>query len=197
MKSQKDLEEMSDERYNDGFSIGQNRAKLGFIDGYSQCQSDMRTIVLYPGSFAPLHIGHINIVEKSERIFGKGNVIIAIGINPDKVSEERRESYIAEKTKEAKLISDKIGREVIVYSGFLHELVESYESQGTVVVVRGLRNGDDLDYEVNQLRFVNDFKKNVNVVYITCDKEFEHISSSAVRKIEEFGGSDMIKQYII
>ena len=154
----------------------------------------MKTIAIYTGSFNPIHIGHINILEKAERIFGKGNVITAIGINPDKVTT----NDLFEQDKKAKVISQKINRTVITYSKFLHELIEDYEKEGyNVVIIRGLRNGVDLDYEVNQMRFINDFKKDVNVVYITCDQEFEHISSSAIRKIEQFGGPDMIKKYTL
>ena len=157
----------------------------------------MKTIAIYPGSFNPFHVGHLNIVQKSERIFGKGNVIVAMGINPDKV-KATDEEYIKNKELDAQTLSNKIGREVIVYWKFLHQLVEQYEQQGfNVVIIRGLRNGADLDYEVNQLRFVTDFKKDVNVVYVTCDKEFEHISSSAIRKIGEFGGPEMTKNYIV
>jgi pantetheine-phosphate adenylyltransferase len=157
----------------------------------------MKTIAIYPGSFNPIHVGHINILEKAERIFGKGNVITAIGINPDKVNTNDK-SYLFEQDNKAKIISKKINRTVITYSKFLHELVEDYEKEGyNVVIIRGLRNGVDLDYEVNQMRFINDFKKDINVVYITCDQEFEHISSSAIRKIEQFGGPDMIKKYIL
>ena len=168
----------------------------------------MKTIAIYPGSFNPMHVGHINILEKAERIFGKGNVITAIGINPDKATPKivfsetgcipTKDDYSFEQDKKAKIISQKINRTVITYSKFLHELIEDYEKEGyNVVIIRGLRNGVDLDYEVNQMRFINDFKKDVNVIYITCDQEFEHISSSAIRKIEQFGGPDMIKKYIL
>ncbi len=146
----------------------------------------MKTLAIYCGSFNPFHIGHLNIVEKAENIFGKDNVIIAIGINPSKKQEIDPEIRRKE-------ISNRRGKNVIIYSSFTHELVEVYEKQGfNVVLVRGLRNGDDLDYEDNQLKFMQDFKKNINVVFIRCDSEFEHISSSAIRQLESFriGSSD-------
>ncbi len=156
----------------------------------------MKTIALYCGTFAPFHIGHLNIVEKSERIFGKGNVVIAMGINPDKAKDDHGYRKVMEiRSKE---ISEKISREVITYSNFQFQLVEEYEKLGyNVVLIRGLRNGVDLDYEVNQMRFTNDFKENINVVYLTCDKEFEHISSSAIRKIAELGGYEMSSKYLV
>jgi pantetheine-phosphate adenylyltransferase len=158
----------------------------------------MKTIVLYPGSFNPFHVGHLNIVRKAEKMFGKGNVVVVMGINPDKVDSSKKDEYISDKEGDAKVLSGKIGVEVIINPKFLHQLVDSYERLGyNVIVVRGLRNGADLDYEVNQMRFISDFKKEVNVVYITCDKEFEHISSSAIRKIMDFGGYEMGKQYLV
>ena len=140
----------------------------------------MKTIALYCGTFKPFHIGHLNIVEKAENIFGKGNVIIGIGINPEKIQEE--DPQIRRKN-----IEDKIGRTVIVYEIFTHELIENYEKQGyKVVLIRGLRNGDDLAYEDNQLKFIRDFKKEINVVFFRCDEQYEHISSSAIRNLESF-----------
>ena len=140
----------------------------------------MKTLAIYCGTFSPFHIGHLNIVEKAERVFGEGNVLIAMGVNPEKAKSEDLLSRSVE-------IARKTGRPVEVYTTFLHELVEKKESEGyKVVLVRGLRNGDDLAYEDNQLKFINDFKKNIDVVFFRCDEQFAHISSSAIRNLQSF-----------
>lgn len=152
----------------------------------------MKTIAIYPGSFNPFHKGHLNILEKAKRIFGDENVIISIGQNPSK--EGQSETELIQRVKEINKIT---GTSVEIYQNFLHEYIESLENHGfNVVVVRGLRNGSDLDYEVNQMRFINDFKEDINVVYITCDKEFEHISSSAIRSLQKFRSGSADKYLI-
>jgi pantetheine-phosphate adenylyltransferase len=143
----------------------------------------MKTLAVYCGSFNPFHIGHLNIVDKMEKIFGYGNIMIAIGVNPSKVLPMDQSELLERALK----LSKGLDVPVEVYTTFLHELIEKKESEGyNVILVRGLRNGDDLDYEDNQLKFIKDFKKDLNVVFIRCDEEFEHISSSAIRSLESF-----------
>lgn len=128
-------------------------------------------IGVYPGSFNPFHNGHLNILEKAENIFDK--VIIARGINPDKQD----------------ISTDPLELETLKYrqtenfTGFLTEYLTKKEKNSEITLVRGLRNGDDLDYEVNQLRFMEDMKEGVKIVFITCDKEYEHISSSSIKNL--------------
>jgi len=152
------------------------------------------TVALFAGSFHPFHIGHLNIVEKAERIFGIGNVRICLGLNPEKMDNI---DYITTIETRCQELRDKLDKPVETYEGFLHSHIEKWEAKGyNVVLVRGLRNGDDLDYERNQLRFIDDFKKDVNTAFVVCDGEFEHISSTAIRTLKKFAGADVVVQYL-
>ncbi|MGZ3884824.1 MAG: pantetheine-phosphate adenylyltransferase, partial [Bacteroidia bacterium] len=55
-----------------------------------------------------------------------------------------------------------------------------------VTVIRGLRNSTDFQYEQNQYRYIQELKPDIRIVNIFCDKEFEHISSSGIRTLEQF-----------
>jgi pantetheine-phosphate adenylyltransferase len=130
-------------------------------------------IGIYAGSFNPFHNGHLNILEKAEQIFDK--VIVAQGINPEK------ETASASLKKLAVLKY----RQIEQFGGLLTDYISSKEAHAQMVLVRGLRNGDDLSYEVNQLRFMEDMKPGLKMVFIRCDMQFEHISSSAIRNLEK------------
>lgn len=137
-------------------------------------------IGIYAGSFNPFHKGHLNILNKAEKIFDK--VIIARGENPEKSSYN-------------KCVLPQIiqNRQVIEYGGFLTDLIRSFDYP--VTLIRGIRNENDLNYEKTQLRFMQDFYPEINVVNIICDKEFDHISSSAIRHL--WDNPDLANKYIV
>src|ERR1017187_5346120 len=113
----------------------------------------MKMVGLYPGSFNPMHRGHYDILLKAEAIFG--TVIIARGVNPEKA----KSSYSMPKIVE--------GRPIVEYEGLLTDFIKSLSYD--VTVIRGLRNSTDLQYEITQYRFLEEFMPSIKMVSIFCD----------------------------
>lgn len=128
------------------------------------------SIGVFCGSFNPFHKGHYNVLQKAERIFDK--VIISFGKNPDKTN---RTWDIPKSIK---------NRQLTEYNGLLTDFVESLGYD--VVVIKGLRNSTDFQYEQNQYRYIQELMPQIKIINIFCDKEFEHISSSGIRVLEKY-----------
>jgi pantetheine-phosphate adenylyltransferase len=126
-------------------------------------------IAIYPGTFDPFHKGHLNILEKAERIFDK--VIIAYCLNPEKDS---RNFFLPNELNY---------RQITIHPGLLTDYIQSINYD--VTVIRGIRNYNDLDYERNLLRFWQDNMSRINVTYIQPDKEFNHLSSCMLKAAEK------------
>jgi pantetheine-phosphate adenylyltransferase len=149
---------------------------------------------VYPGSFNPFHRGHYNILQKAEKIFDK--VIIARGFNPEKnnallpMPKLIMDNYIVRDYN--CLLTEFIKESQIVYFPEKEEVFH-YEN---VTVIRGLRNSVDLQYEMNQYRYLQDLMPDIQLISIFCDKEYEHISSSGIRTLLKYG-SDKVKDYLL
>jgi len=128
-------------------------------------------IGVFAGSFNPFHKGHYNVLQKAEKIFDK--VIVAFGKNPEKGQRE----WAVPQTIQ--------NRQIEEYNGLLTDFIQSLGHD--VVVVRGLRNSTDFQYEQNQYRYIQELMPGIKIINIFCDKEFEHISSSGIRTLEKFG----------
>ncbi len=151
----------------------------GALDSLIACiRYNEPKIALFAGTFAPFHKGHYNVLQKAERIFDK--VIIAFGKNPQK---DIKKWPVPQSIK---------NRQIAEYSGLLTDFVDSLNYD--VTVVRGLRNSTDFQYEQNQYRYIQELKPDIKIINIFCDKEFEHISSSGIRTLEQFNKH---QQYIL
>lgn len=130
-------------------------------------------IGIFAGSFNPFHIGHENILKKASKIFDK--VIVAFGKNTEKNT-----------TPENINIPKLKYHQVESYDGLLTDYVKS--KTYPVTIIRGLRNGMDLNYELNLANVLRDVNNNVplDIVYLTCDREYEYISSSVIRELQKF-----------
>ena len=152
-------------------------------------------IGVFAGSFNPFHKGHYNILLKAERIFDK--VIIARGINLDKYSDTEycNDNQINTNYKKKQLGFPEVAmnRQIAVYSGLLTDFIDGLGYD--VTLIRGLRNATDLQYESTQYQYLKDMKPDINVVNIFCDKEYEHISSSAIKSLSKYD-SRLVNKYL-
>ena len=133
---------------------------------------------IYPGSFNPFHVGHLSVLQEAEKIFDK--VIVAIGINPEKHSGI--DHNILQKVKETLPY-----HQVESFKTFLHEYAEEKSNDADITIIRGFRSGYDIDYELTNLAFIRDMSKDLKMVFIAPQKKFDHVSSSAIRLIKNFG----------
>ena len=133
------------------------------------------TIALYAGSFDPITFGHLDIIKQSSEIFEK--IIIGVANNPDK------KSFFPIKDR-VKLIKECVknipNAEVHDYDGLTIDFAKKH---GATVLVRGLRNSADFEYE-NQLAKINyDLANDIKTIFFVSKVENNYISSSAVREL--------------
>jgi pantetheine-phosphate adenylyltransferase len=147
--------------------------------GVAECQELLQglrpRIAIYPGSFNPFHAGHLSILRQAEAVFDK--VIIAVGVNRQKAGAlETAQSRCVELQSRLRF------HEVSSFDGLLTDFIDRQESP--ITVVRGVRDGTDLEAELRYVRFLNDLRPETSVVWINCEAELQHLSSSAIRELE-------------
>jgi len=141
----------------------------------------MTITALYPGSFDPLTNGHIDIISRGAAIADR--LIIAIGSHHEKsafLPAQRRKALIED---EVKSISGHI--HVIIFNSLV---VEAAREAGANVLIRGLRNGADFDYEMQMAGMNGALAPEVETLFLAASPGINYISSSLVRQISAMGG---------
>ena len=131
-------------------------------------------IAVYPGSFQPFHRGHLSILRRAEQAFDK--VIVALGVNRQKL---RATESLDERGEALRLQLP--FHETGTFDGLLAEFLDGVEAP--VTVVRGVRDGTDLEAELRYTRFLDELRPGTGVVWISCEPEYQHLSSSAMREL--------------
>jgi pantetheine-phosphate adenylyltransferase len=147
-------------------------------------------IALCPGSFDPVTLGHLDIIERTSRHFDL--VIVAVIRNPQKTksmfSLEERQEMLKEGT--AHLPNIKI-------EFFKGLLVEFAKDHGADAIVKGLRAVSDFDYEL-QMAQMNQQLTGIDTFFISTSPQYSFLSSSLVREVARFGGdvSSMVPKHV-
>jgi pantetheine-phosphate adenylyltransferase len=134
---------------------------------------------VFPGSFDPITLGHVDIIERALPLFDE--IIIAIGVNAAKNYMWNLEERIA-KIKDVFKDNSKI--KVTSYQGLTADFCKREYAQ---YILRGLRNTADFTYE-QPIAQANEKVNGVDSVFLICSPEYSHISSSIVRDIARNGG---------
>ncbi|GDX28339.1 phosphopantetheine adenylyltransferase [Actinomycetes bacterium] len=136
--------------------------------------------VLYPGSFDPFHLGHLDVVDQATKLFG--DVVIGVMHNPEKSSA----SFSVEQ-RIAMIESSVSHLSSVTVRSFAGLAVDAAISCQALCIVKGLRTMSDFEIE-QQMAQTNFTVSGVRTVYVPCSPAFGFISSRFIREIAHYGG---------
>jgi pantetheine-phosphate adenylyltransferase len=142
-------------------------------------------IAVYPGSFDPITLGHIDILKRSLNIFDR--VVVAVAYNKKKFylfNQLQRVDLIKKVVKDIDEI-DYNRVEVIALKGLLVKFVESINAK---VIIRGLRAISDFEYELQLATTNRTLNSDIETIFLMTAESYSFLSSTIVKEISRLGG---------
>lgn len=137
--------------------------------------------VLTPGSFDPIHLGHLDVVEQAAELFGE--VVVAVMHNPSKPSGLFTIDERVAMAREA--VAHVPGVRVEAFPGLA---IDAATTAGADFIVKGLRTPADFEVE-QQMALTNHSVSGVRTVYVPCRPDLSFVSSRFIREIAQYGGN--------
>ena len=148
-------------------------------------------IAIYPGSFDPVTIGHLNIIRRAANIFDKLIVCVMVnaGKNPMFTLEERVDLI-------RRATADLPNVEIDASSELLAEYAKR---KGSCVIVKGLRAGSDFENEFQMALINRKINPDLDTMFLTAEHQYTYLSSSTVKELGSYGVdmSDVLPEQII
>ena len=138
------------------------------------------SIAVYPGSFDPVTLGHMDIISRSSKLFDK--LIVGVLVNSSKVplfSAEERVNMIKG------VVSEYANVEVRSFDGLLVEFARLCKA---TAVVRGLRAVTDFEYELQMSQTNHIIAPDIDTIFLTTNLNYAYLSSSVVKEVARYGG---------
>lgn len=145
-------------------------------------------IAVYTGSFDPVTLGHVNVIERASRLVDK--LIVGVGVNPEKGSlftTQERVDLIEQSVKHMSNI------EVQTFSGLAVDFVRAVNSR---VMIRGVRPLTDIAAEFTMLMANRQLDPEVETIFLMADEEFTHISSTLLKQITPLASDEKLARFV-
>ena len=136
--------------------------------------------ILYPGTFDPLTNGHIDLIERAEKLFG--NLVVAILENTSKKPTFNLQKRILQLNNSISHLSN---FEVISYSGLTVDCANDLKAN---LILRGLRAMSDFEYELQIAHTNKSLNNDIETIFLSTNTNFSFLSSSLVKEVAKFGG---------
>jgi pantetheine-phosphate adenylyltransferase len=137
----------------------------------------------YPGSFDPPTLGHRDIMRRALKMFDR--LVAGVGVHPSKAPMFTDEERVAMLQEEFRSLGAGERAEVILFRGLTVEAARKYGAQ---CIIRGLRNGGDLDYEMQMTRMNAQLAPDIETLFVAASAGTGHITATLVRQIASLGG---------
>ena len=140
---------------------------------------------LYPGTFDPLTLGHIDIIRRACTMVDR--LYIGVAINADKGPLFSLEERVAMVEGNCAAIAQDTGVEIITHP-FENLLIQCAEDVGASMIIRGLRAVSDFEYEFQMVGMNRAMNHTIETVFLMADAEYQSIASKLVKEIKRLGG---------
>jgi pantetheine-phosphate adenylyltransferase len=142
-------------------------------------------IGLYPGTFDPITLGHVDIIRRAAPLVDR--LVIGVAINRDKGPLFSLEERVAMIEDECASLSHETGTEIVAHP-FENLLINCAREVGAQVIVRGLRAVADFEYEFQMVGMNRALDSTVETVFLMADARHQAIASKLVKEISRLGG---------
>ncbi|HJZ59797.1 MAG TPA: pantetheine-phosphate adenylyltransferase [Gemmataceae bacterium] len=137
-------------------------------------------VAVYTGTFDPVHLGHLDIIQRGSRLYDR--LIVGVGINPDKATL----FSIDERVELLREVTGPDGNvEVRKFEGLAVRFLREVKAR---IMLRGLRTLTDMDFEFSMSLMNLNLDPEIETVFLMAKEEFSHVSSSLLRQIATLGG---------
>jgi pantetheine-phosphate adenylyltransferase len=140
---------------------------------------------LYPGTFDPVTLGHLDIISRATRLVDR--LVIGVAINRDKGPLFDLEERVAMVEAECASIAANSGTEIVVHP-FDNLLIDCARDVGAQLVVRGLRAVADFEYEFQMVGMNRVLDSSIETVFLMAEAKHQAIASKLVKEIARLGG---------